>query len=48
MAGSDAGVPIVVRVVEEIKNAVGTCAWASPPVVDLSSIIAALFFFFPM
>ena len=27
--------PAVVRVVEEIKNAVGSCDWASPPVVDL-------------
>ena len=33
--------PVVVRVVEEIKNAVGTCAWASPPVVDLRLGITA-------
>jgi hypothetical protein len=41
MAGSAAGVPVVVRVVEEIKNAVGTCDWASPPVVDLRLGITA-------
>jgi len=41
MAGSAACVPVVVRVVEEIKNAVGTCAWASPPVVDLRLGITA-------
>jgi hypothetical protein len=35
MAGGAAGVPAVVRVVEEIKNAVGSCVWASPPVVHL-------------
>ena len=36
-----AGVPAVVRVVEEIKNAVGSCDWASPPVVDLRLNITA-------
>jgi hypothetical protein len=41
MAGSAAGEPVVVRVVEEIKNAVGTCDWASPPVVDLRLGITA-------
>jgi hypothetical protein len=41
MAGVAAGVLVVVRVVEEIKNAVGTCAWASPPVVDLRLGITA-------
>ena len=36
MAGAATGVPARVKVVEEIKNAVGTCDWAStPPVVDL-------------
>jgi hypothetical protein len=34
-------VPAVVRVVEEIKNAVGSCDWASPPVVDLRLGITA-------
>ena len=34
MAGAAAGVPAVVRVVEEIKNTVGTCGFASPPEVD--------------
>ena len=33
--------PAVVRVVEEIKNAVGSCDWASPPVVDLRLGITA-------
>jgi hypothetical protein len=41
MAGAAAGVPARVRVVEEIKNAVGTCDWASPPVVDLRLGITA-------
>jgi hypothetical protein len=41
MAGGAAGVPAVVRVVEEIKNAVGSCDWASPPVVDLRLGITA-------
>ena len=41
MTGSAVGVPVVVRVVEEIKNTVGTCAWASPPVVDLRLGITA-------
>ena len=36
MAGAATGVPARVKVVEEIKNAVGTCDCASPPpVVDL-------------
>ena len=33
--------PAVVRVVEDIKNAVGSCDWASPPVVDLRLGITA-------
>jgi hypothetical protein len=41
MAGAAAGVPAVVRVVEEIKNAVGTCGFASPPEVDLRLGITA-------
>ena len=41
MAGAAADVPARVRVVEEIKNAVGTCDWASPPVVDLRLGITA-------
>jgi hypothetical protein len=35
MAGSGAVVSVVVQVIEAIKNTVGTCAWSSPPVVDL-------------
>ena len=35
------GVPAVVRVVEEIKNTVGTCGFASPPEVDLRLGITA-------
>ena len=41
MAGAAAGVPAVVRIVEEIKNAVGTCGFASPPEVDLRLGITA-------
>jgi hypothetical protein len=41
MAGAAAVVPARVRVVEEIKNDVGTCDWASPPVVDLRLGITA-------
>ena len=41
MAGAAAGVPAVVRVVEEIKNAVGTCGFSSPPEVDLRLGITA-------
>ena len=41
MAGAAAGLPARVRVVEEIKNTVGTCDWASPPVVDLRLGITA-------
>jgi hypothetical protein len=38
---SAAGVPVVVLVVEEIKNAVGTSVWASPPVEDLRMGVTA-------
>ena len=41
MEGAAAGVPAVVRVVEEIKNAVGTCGFSSPPEVDLRLGITA-------
>ncbi len=41
MAGAAAGLPAVVRVVGEIKNAVGTCGFASPPEVDLRLGITA-------
>jgi hypothetical protein len=41
MAGAAAGLPTVVRVVEEIKNAVGTCGFASPPEVGLRLGITA-------
>ncbi len=41
MAGAAAGVPAVVRLVEEIKNTGGTCGFASPPEVDLRLGITA-------
>ena len=41
MAGAASGVPTVMCVVEEIKNAVGTCCFASPPEVDLHLGITA-------
>jgi hypothetical protein len=40
-AGGAAGVQTVVRVIEEMKNNMGSCDWASPPMVDLRLGITA-------